>query len=57
MVFLVHMSCKEEAINAYNALNGKSIMRGAALIGGTFCQHVNPEMCPVKRFLWDCITV
>ena len=28
VAFLVHMSCKEEAINAFSALNGKSIMRG-----------------------------
>eukprot|EP00435_Cladocopium_sp_Y103_P045037 s757_g12.t2 len=31
VAFLVHMSCKEEAINAFSALNGKSIMRGCPL--------------------------
>ena len=28
--YLVQMSCLEEAMNAYRALHGKSIMRGAA---------------------------
>eukprot|EP00439_Symbiodinium_sp_Y106_P073561 s98_g13.t3 len=30
--FLVHMSCVEEAINAVEALNGKSIMKGKPLL-------------------------
>eukprot|EP00913_Durusdinium_trenchii_P002343 g2164.t1 len=31
LAFIVQMSCKEEAINAFDALNGKSIMRGRPL--------------------------
>ena len=30
LTYLVQMSCLEEAMNAYKALHGKSIMRGAA---------------------------
>jgi len=40
VAFLVHMSCKEEAINAFSALNGKSIMRGR----GCPCDTSHPAM-------------
>lgn len=43
LAFIVQMSCKEEAINAFDALNGKSIMRGSHHVGKP-CRVITQQM-------------